>query len=550
MKQHLLIFILTVFVTTLFAQNSTVTWSSDIKLKRQSGEIVLITADKTASYFLEDLAPFTIGLKGGVKIKKYDNSFNEVYTEDLSNDLKGKYFKRFLTFKDRLFIIAFTRENKDNQYVIYAAEINKMNGALSSGWKELATVFRDGKLTSHEFTFIPSADSSSMVLVANSSKVEQASYKVVVLDEQLKIISATDILMKFAKKIYELTDVLFTPDKKIIITGKEFAEIGGKYKDDITFTRLIIEQYNIAGKKEFDISTISTDRIMLSAKTILNGKGDIFVCAFYSTDAKTKIANGLIFNRINSTNGSVISSSEKEIGPALIGKFVDDPEDKGRLKVTDYNTESTNKTYAYLGNYRFKAVYINDDSSILLIAEKFKAEYFDRSFDSKIYTMHRFTSGDLMVTKIGSDGTIKFLNAIPKMQIEETFDYPGSYPLSTDFFYSLSNSSGFPKYSSFTALPYKNKLLFYYNDHIKNSTVTKPIQVATAVSNLYKSGGYELILDLENGNVVRKLLFENEKQPIALLRNGKATGYELFLLAFKDGDIGKSTIRIGKILVR
>ncbi|WP_407520948.1 hypothetical protein PDL71_11045 [Lacibacter sp. MH-610] len=155
-----------------------------------------------------------------------------------------------------------------------------------------------------------------------------------------------------------------------------------------------------------------------------------------------------------------------------------------------------------------------------------------------------------MTTKLDNQGNIKFINVIPKSQIE-TIRGAGPYMSGGAGFSSqLFISGGLPFYSSFNCVPYKNKLVFYFNDNDKNIAVTKTSQTAKAVYNFRKSSCYTVTLDLETGAVTRKMLFTNDDEPIAMVRHGMLSNNELFLIAFRNSMLGKSSIKLGKITVK
>lgn len=228
MKKYSLLFILTLVGTTLFAQNSTVNWGENLKIKRGTTELNIITADNTGVYVQEGgVRYFTIGFNNmtGFKFRKFDKFYNEVYEEDYKQELKGKELNRIIPFKNKLYIFADDYDKKEKRFVTYAAEIDKASGKLKGDWKEIVEVPRESRIDDYAFTIIPSADSASMVLVADISNTDHSSVKVLVMNEMLQQQSATTINLQYAKNSYALQDVLFTNDKKILVVGKIYEEV-------------------------------------------------------------------------------------------------------------------------------------------------------------------------------------------------------------------------------------------------------------------------------------------------------------------------------------
>ena len=107
MKRFITLMISCFFVFALHAQNSSVFWGDDMKIKRGTTELNIITADQSGVYVQEGgLRAFTIGLRNmtGVKFRKFDKFYNEVYEEDYKQELKGKDLNRIVPFDNKLFI--------------------------------------------------------------------------------------------------------------------------------------------------------------------------------------------------------------------------------------------------------------------------------------------------------------------------------------------------------------------------------------------------------------------------------------------------------------
>ena len=538
-----------------------------MKIKRGTTELNIIAADKSGVYVQEGgVRYFTIGRRNmtGVKFRKFDKFYNEVYEEDFKQELKGKELNRIVPFKDKLFIFADDYDKKDKRYITYAAEIDKNSGKLKGDWKEIASFERESKNDDYEFGIISSADSSSMVLVADISGKDYASIKVLVMDDLLKQKSSTVINLEFKKNTYELDDVLVTTDNKIIVSGRVFEEVQVKKKRTrLLFKRLALEKFDLTGKKLFDLPTVSAGKIMLSAKIVSNKAGELFVCGYFSNDAKSKEVNGIVVNRINPENGGIIMTSEKIIDPALIGSFSDDNDDDNdketkESKAASKKAADDDELDGFSSDYRFRRVYIGQDNSILLIAEKYRfdvytyteSNYVNGRYTYRTVTVYRYTCGDIMTTKLDNQGNIKFINVIPKNQIEGV-RAAGPYMSGGGGFSShIFISGGLPFYSSFSCVPYKNKLVFYFNDNDKNIAVTKTSQSAKTIYNFRKSSCYALTLDLETGSVTRRMLFTNTDEPVAMVRHGMLTGNELYLIAFRNSMLGKSSIKLGKVTVK
>jgi len=142
------------------------------------------------------------------------------------------------------------------------------------------------------------------------------------------------------------------------------------------------------------------------------------------------------------------------------------------------------------------------------------------------------------------------VNVIPKNQVETIRARSAATTAAVSYSLHIFISGGLPFYSSFNVAPFKNKLIYYYNDNTKNVAVKKVVDKAKSTYNFNKSNCYSLTLDLTSGEVTRKFLFTNEDEPIAMVQHGMLTGNELYLVAYKPSMLGKSTLKLGKITIR
>jgi hypothetical protein len=89
------------------------------------------------------------------------------------------------------------------------------------------------------------------------------------------------------------------------------------------FKRVSLEKFGLDGKKEAEFPATTGGRMLLSAKVVTNGKGDIFVCGYYTNSITDQMINGIVVNRINPLTGEVLMSSEKEITASMASKYKD-----------------------------------------------------------------------------------------------------------------------------------------------------------------------------------------------------------------------------------
>jgi hypothetical protein len=563
MKHTICTVLLLLFSFFSYAQKASIVWGDNLKIKKGTTEMNIITADKSGVYVQEEdvkaMGFAHVNNRLRIKFRKFDSDYNEIFERDYDDELKGKGFNRIIPYKDKLYLFADDYDKKAKQFITYAVELDKTNGQMKGQLKEIAVIPREENDDRYDFIVVPSVDSSAMVIVADISNKEYAKVKVLLMSESLAIISNTDIDLSFAKNTYVMDDVLYTRDRKIVVTGRVFEDVQvSKKRSKKVFKKVVLEKYGLDGRKEVEYPSTTAGRLLISAKVVTNGIGDFFICGYYTNDFKEKMINGFVVNRINPLTGEVLMTSEKAIDPSMADKFKDDDQDEDVKKDKSKRQESDEGLEGFASSYRFKKVLIGQDNSIVLIAEQFELDVnttTETSFQNGTYrtrttVIYNYTSGDIMTTRIGSDGSIKFVTIIPKWQIERTGISTSTTYTRVGVLWSFFRLGGMPFYSSFGCIPYNKKLFFFFNDHSSNAEVTQQGEIAKKVTNFGKSDCYSLMMDMDTGKITRKMLFTNEDEPIAMVRHGLELNNELYLVGLRWSMLGKSTIKLGKIIVK
>ena len=180
--------------------------------------------------------------------------------------------------------------------------------------------------------------------------------------------------------------------------------------------------------------TDSKDRYILGGKLIQQGSGELLLAGFYSNNAKKTGINGFYINKVDADRGELVLSSFQEINPDMLGRsFTDDSDDdeetrqnkKDAARARDNDEEDD-----FPNQYIIKSVDINPaDNSILITSEISKYQHYSyssstynyatRTYSTTTTHVHRFTNQDIMIINADKDGKIKWVNDIPKSQVEE-----------------------------------------------------------------------------------------------------------------------------------
>jgi hypothetical protein len=325
-------------IATCFAQNANVAWGEEFKMAKGSTDLQVIHVDATGVYVKEShmalKSYFVVGatMRESATLLKLDKNLAEVYRQDFNKELKGKDYERFFFLKDKLFVLATEFNKKEKKLTLFAAPVDKNNGELSGEWKEFTSWQKDDKKDDINFNVTYNSDSSKMVIVSSIEGKEKNNYEVRQFDINLKSVAKPiAITNEFEPKTFQLEDVLYTSNGNVVMVGRVYEYQEGKKKKSkyLDFLKYNIRIHNDKGEMVREINTEITGKWLISTKVIQVPNKELVIAAFYSNEKKGKEINGILVQRINPTNGDVVSTSSKEINTKLITKLDETPDENG-----------------------------------------------------------------------------------------------------------------------------------------------------------------------------------------------------------------------------
>jgi hypothetical protein len=332
MRSSSLLFTLIVFCLNSFAQKPTVQWGEEFKMKKGSTDLEVIYSDNSGVYLEEGhlalKSYFVIGAtaRSSATLVKLDKNLSEIYRSDFNKELKGKEFVQFFVLQNKLLMFAYDYDKKEKRLDIFGAEINKSNGELAGQWILMNSLQKEEQKDDIDFKLTLNADSTKMVVVSSTIGKERNEYKVQEYDISLKASNKPIIITnEFDPKTYQLEDVLYTNDKKVILVSRLYEYQEGKKKKDkfLDFANYNIRLYNEKGKMQSEINTGINGKWLTSTKLVLEKNKDLVLVAFYSNSKKGSTVDGMLVQRINPNSGEIISTSEKQINNSLLSTEAD-----------------------------------------------------------------------------------------------------------------------------------------------------------------------------------------------------------------------------------
>lgn len=555
MKKILLSSCLLILSSAVFSQSYKISWGEEIKLKKGTADLDIVMADNSGLFFTEERQKlksyFVIGATYGTshKLIKLDKNFGEVFDKEYKKELKGLDFHSFQPLDEDLYMFATDYNRKEKQFIILGSKVDKSSGDLPGDFQELGTYGLESKRDDYEMRVSSIQNGKAFLMVTNISNKDRVSLAISVLDKTLKLKESAVINLSFNPGLYQLQDVQFTKDKKIVLLGKEFEEVayGKRKRKRLVFKQYVMGIYDNDGKKEKDVVVDASDRYIISGKLIEQPSGELLLAGFYCNDAKKQDLNGFFINKLNPVLGEMTLSSFKEINAGMLGKgFDDEADDDEEIKANkkaDKKAKDDDEEEEFPNSYIIKSVDISPvDNSVIITSEVSKYSYYSytsstynsatRSWNYQTTHVHRFTNQDILVINADKDGNIKWINDLPKSQLEEVrttnsgMGYGFSYEYDRGGYFA--SAGGMPFYSSFASVLLNNNLVLILNDHTSNNVNPEYGNKVKTVSNFRKrSNVYGISIDLATGKMTRKIIASNNDETILMPRHAFVQKNEL-----------------------
>ena len=573
MPYRSLLFALIVLSINSFAQKPNVQWGEEFKLKKGSTDLEVVYSDNSGVYLEEGhlamKSYFVIGAtaRTSATLVKLDKNLSELYRNDFNKELKGKEFIQFFALQNKLFLFASDYDKKEKRLDISGAEIDKASGELSGQWVLLTSVYKDEKRDFINYKLTLNADSTKMIVVGSTIGKERNEYRVQEFDNSLKAVTKPiAISNEFDPNTFQLEDVLYTNNKKVILVSRLYEYQEGKKKKEkfLDFANYNIRMYNEQGKMQSEINTNINGKWLTSTKLVLEKNKDLVLVAFYNNNKKGKTIDGMLVQRINPSNGEVISTSEKQLSNSLLSSqaddAVDESSDEKETKAERKEREALDKIKdegeGFSKYMQFRNVFYTADNGIVILAEK----YHNYTYSTQSYspgsngsagrwttnTYSVYECGDLLSCKIDAAGNIGWMQVFPKAQREVIQVGSGSGVVSSGFF-TYTNR---PFYAGFGALQTTNAIHIFFNDNPKNAAVTQPGQKLKTANRFGRSDCYTITIDEATGKCTRKMLFSNSDIPTSMPRLGSVVNNSMYIIGKEDRLFSKSKIAVGKITLK
>lgn len=577
MKKILFAMVLLTACFTVAAQNYKISWGEELKLKKGTSDLEIVAADNTGYYFIETklagkMFSFGSPYYNTYKLIKFNNQFEQEFDESYKSELKGLDFLSFQPLNNDLYLFATDYIKKEKSYKVYGTTIDKSNGKLNHDFTELGSYEIESKKDDFQAKLTKINNGKNFLLVSDLTGKDNTRLAVTLLDGSLNQKSTTNITLEYQPGFFALQDVKLV-NNNIVLLGKSFEEAEGKKKrKKKIFKSFILSIYDLKGKKLKDIPLNVENKFTLEGKLLELPNNELALAGFFSNDGKKKTLNGFFIDKIDIAKGELTLSSTKEISANMIGQNVTDDNDSADDD-DDSKKDKTNKAKAlkdddveeFPNEFTIKSIDVSpEDGSFIIAAEISQVNSYTYTtyqpgtgtgFSSGRWTtnyVYDFINKDLLVICADKNGAIKWLNAVPKKQLE-TIRTSSSAGMGLSFGYNsasfFANSGGMPFYSSFKSTMLKDKYVILYNDNKNNTEVASYNDKVKTIANFKKRGEmYGLSFDIATGKTTRKAISAcSDDDVITMPRHSFVVGNAIIVPAWRQKIIGKTIFKIAKV---
>jgi len=253
----------------------------------------------------------------------------------------------------------------------------------------------------------------------------------------------------------------------------------------------------------------------------------------------------------------------------MLGKpFTDEGDDDDE---TRQNRKAAEKAKAddeeedFPNQFIIKTIDINPaDGSVVISSEISKYSYYTyttsnynsvtRAWQYTTTYVHRFTNQDILVIGADGDGKIKWINDLPKSQVEEirtTNTNNSRFYFDNDRGSYFANGGGMPFHSSYSSMIHNNNLILLFNDHTSNNVNPQYGDRVKTVYNFRKrSNVYGVSIDMVTGKMTRKTIASNNDEAILMPRHALVVNNEFFVPSWRQHALAKTDLKFAKIVVK
>jgi len=444
MKKKYLVFL--ILITFSFNSYSQMTTSEDYSYEVSKPYEVI---DGNKQYFVHQDKMISIKLeKKSFNIQQFDiNSLNElIRTEYDSREILPDNYHPEGTkqLKDKIYFFYSSWSGRKTQHErLYYLTIDVNTAKITGDPVQIVDI--EGKLagsfltmvsvmgipisnrTVDKFDILTSQDSSKILVQYRKKpevKRDTKSHDIIgvsVFNSDMTPIWDKEFKMPYTERRMDLLDFAIDNEGDGYMLAKVFKDDSNedkKKKRDET-ANYHIELFRLQqGQSDIAKTKIELNNIFINGITLFESATNQLFCAgyynkgllkgnFISKKQNKSSADGIVIIKL-SKEGDILKTYTQEIPLEVINMYISD-----RAKEKNKKKEEDDDDGAELQNMRLRDLIIHDDGGLTMVGE----QYFIKEHHTTKSTYYTYHYYNILITKINADGSLAWMNKIPKKQI-------------------------------------------------------------------------------------------------------------------------------------
>jgi hypothetical protein len=478
---YLTLLLLTLNLSTT-AQKVKVTWGEESKTETEFNSFVRGDGN--------DL--IKLGFEGRRKsitpvITIYDNNLGEKVNREFEFDEDNTYFNNIFSIKNKLFLFTKHYDKESKSTTFYSQQLN-INTLAPVGKNQSLGDFQAVKKSSQtSIGYELSKDSSKVVMFGMSpySKKDNEKYYIAVYSDNIQKLWENTIELPYLDKFIAILDYMVTNDGEVgviikhydqEVTSERIKKNGNKYPS--YKTKMLLYSKDNKTPKEFELDV--KDKFVNNLSLASDANNNLMLFGLYKNNYNGYI-NGYFLTVIDRINKKVTLKKMEQFPEELVTQVDIDKQGSDNEKDPGFSNwfrlarivERENGVIDYLLEYSSE-VFVNVPST------------YNGTSWSRSYSYWSYNYGDIIDISIRPDNSSMF-SRIPKTQ----------------------QSKDIRLFSNFVALPYKDKLLVFYNDdpdNLERDIRKKPDDIAKFTNSVLA-----MVTVNSDGSIERKAIFDHKK---------------------------------------
>lgn len=249
-------------------------------------------------------------------------------------------------------------------------------------------------------------------------KNDKNSYDIIGLaafDGNLNEISNREVKMPYTERRMNNLDYQLDNNGNLYLLVKVFHDDSN---DDKKKKKDVVANYHLElfliknGSDKIEITKFENKDKFITKLWIFDSPKDFLVCGGFYSNGKGDLddSDGIMSFKIDKT-GKIYNEVYHDIPLSILNQYESNRTKKKNEKKDKKGDE------AKFSNLELKNLFVNEDGSLVLVGEQsFKKIEVSQSMNGGARTKITYHYNDILITKIGADGSLKWMNKIPKMQ--------------------------------------------------------------------------------------------------------------------------------------